>query len=252
MTRVLFTGGGGAGMELLWRLLHEKYELYFLDINCENYAPIIPRERRNGTNSFDLLVPGIDEELAEDAWREHVLVPTPGYVCLMLDKSRAMSALREKGISVPRTWLTKPNVGRGSRGIDIIQEHLEGPEYSVCCTADQQGKLHGVVPWRVDKRNSCTIRGETEHQKDVSRTCEQIHKAFPTRGCYNVQGILTRDGFTVFEINPRFSGTTGLAIAAGVDPIAVWLGTQRSRRGLLPFTAGLCLQRTWHAELTTR
>jgi carbamoyl-phosphate synthase large subunit len=40
--RILFTGGGGAGSEALWRLLHGKHELYFADARPEAIAPVIP------------------------------------------------------------------------------------------------------------------------------------------------------------------------------------------------------------------
>lgn len=249
MTRVLFTGGGGAGMELLWRLLHGKYELWFCDHDAANFSPAIPAERRRdgfGNIVHDILVPGIDHELGWMAeLSDGVLVPSVAFVSLMLDKQRAMSALREKGISTPRTWIVKPNAGRGSRGVEIIQEHLEGQEYTVTVSADQQGKLHAIAPVKVELKKGVTIRGVTERQPDVVKACKQIHNAFPTRGTYNVQGVLTRDGFSVFEINPRFSTTTPLAIAAGVDPIAIWLGTERSPT----WKEGVRLSRTWHNAL---
>ena len=47
MTRLLFTGGGGAGIEAQWRLLQDKYELHFADADAAAIDPRIPAARRH-------------------------------------------------------------------------------------------------------------------------------------------------------------------------------------------------------------
>jgi len=47
-----------------------------------------------------------------------------------------------------------------------------------------------------------------------------------------------------FEINPRVSTTLCLVVAAGVDPIAAYLG-QTSKKMPLRFAEGLSLRRHW-------
>jgi len=44
--RILFTGGGGAGNEAIWRLLSHKYELFFADACLDSIDKLIPQERR--------------------------------------------------------------------------------------------------------------------------------------------------------------------------------------------------------------
>ena len=99
----------------------------------------------------------------------------------------------------------------------------------------------------VTLKRGITIRGRTTHDSAVTETCEKIHAAYPVPGCYNVQGIKSADGiFRPFEINPRVSTTLCLAVAAGVDPIAIYLGHCQGD-GLLPFRE-VSLRRSWHNE----
>ena len=79
--RILFTGGGGAGSEALWRILNEKYTLFFADAILDNIDKSIPVDSRIeiafansksylksvksacDKNKIDLIVPTVDEEL---------------------------------------------------------------------------------------------------------------------------------------------------------------------------------------------
>ena len=98
-------------------------------------------------------------------------------------------------------------------------------------------------------KRGITIRASTHHDSEVIQTCQKIHEAYPVPGCYNVQCIKTASGeVKVFEINPRVSTTLCLAIAAGVDPIGIYLGHYPGDE-LLPFTEGLKLSRSWHNEI---
>lgn len=299
MTRVLFTGGGGAGSEALARLLADRYEVHFADadpcarpygVGPDRWHPI-PRAtdpdfmvwlaRLCGELPVDLLVPGVDEELL--AIGEHravlppVLLPRDTFVTAHLDKL-ASSELLADAVDAPWAMTTdrmarfpcivKPRRGRGSRGVAVVrnaaelranlllagqdcvlQELIEGQEYTVTVSADADGALRGIVPCRVDLKRGVTIRATAHHDGEVIEACQRIHEAYPTPGCYNVQGIKTADGtFRPFELNPRVSTTTCLAIAAGVDPIGIYLG-QHPGEGLLPFTDGLELRRSWRNEI---
>lgn len=150
--RILFTGGGGAGNEAIWRRFGQDHGLYFADADVEAIDPLIPRERRLsipfasdpafaetvlslcGDMKIDLLVPGVDEELSALAARRgegglRILLPQKDFVDLMLDKLVASYAIRAAGLSAPETrpladydeisfpLIAKPRSGRGSRGV---------------------------------------------------------------------------------------------------------------------------------------
>ncbi len=168
--RVLFTGGGGAGSQALWDLLHDRYEIAFADPDPARIPPNVPRARAHFVQmatsgdflssvmtlcrqeSIDLLVPGVDEELAQladhrDAFGATKLMsPESTYIRTMLDKFDTAQALSDAGLRAPETQLlhagvawrdfpciVKPRVGRGSRGVSVVEnaEALAGQANSL-------------------------------------------------------------------------------------------------------------------------
>lgn len=304
MIKVLFTGGGGAGNEALWRLLGHRYTLHFGDADPIAIDPCIPEDRRHqlpwaSDSDFvgkmadlcrrlgiDLLVPGVDEELLALARNSNVLAPTrlllphADYVETMLDKLHMVMSLSEKKIPVPlsRTLaddlkgfrfpcISKPRSGRGSRDVRVlnsiadamslnstlgnaaekmlVQDKVEGVEYTVQMVADAKRRLCAIVPVRVGIKRGITIRAETEAEPRVIAACHAIHQAIPTEGCYNIQLMLTTGGNVLpFEINPRISTTLCLVVAAGIDPVSIFLEHVRND-GILPFVSGVQLRRHW-------
>lgn len=232
---------------------------------------------------IDLLVPGVDEELlliarAREVFPCPALLPSAGFIARHLDKWTSMQWLLACGLPEPRTQLldgavgapspliVKPMLGRGSRHVVkttqlsyahdhaalhggserfIIQEELIGQEYTVTIVADQSKTLRAVVPVKVEAKRGVTLRGATVHDADVIDVCRRIHAAEPFSGVVNVQGIKTERGFVPFEINPRVSTTTCLAVAAGVDVFGLALA-----EGVLAPFREVSMRRTWAHEFT--
>jgi len=304
MINILFTGGGGAGNEALYRLIGQKYELHFGDADVTAINPSIPTDRKHQLPwasdpeyvgkminlcrhlKIDVLIPGVDEELLAlaknaDAFAPtRLLLPHAEYVEIMLDKLHMVRNLSARDIPVPFSQtlsedldkinfpcIAKPRHGRGSRDVRIlktkddaislrstlavlaeqmlIQQKIEGTEYTVQMIADDRNSLRAIVPVRVDMKRGITIRAETEAEPKVIAACRAIHQAIPTSGCYNIQLMLTSRGHVLpFEINPRISTTFCLVVAAGIDPIQIFLGKMPS--AVVPiFDAGIQLRRHW-------
>jgi carbamoyl-phosphate synthase large subunit len=307
MTRILFTGGGGAVYEALYPLWKSRYDMHFVDANVDAFSPALPRERCHvgplgndhrfaaataelcATLGIDLLVPAVDEELphsesiAKLAQSLAIMTPAPDYIKTMLDKLAMADLLRALGLPVPRTvtferiaeigfpCFAKPRQGRGSRGVQtlrnaeaaaayrtlsgladdqiVVQDLLEGQEYTVMMAADRDARLHAVVPVKVHVKRGITLRAQTDANQTVINACANIHRAAPTPGCYNIQLCLTGDNRVMpFEINPRISTTFCLGVAAGIDPIAIFLGSE-SPAGLRGFRTGVKLFRSWHSHI---
>jgi len=303
MLRLLFTGGGGAGNEAIYRLLRDKYDLHFADADLESIDSGIPAGRRHEIPiakaknflealfqlgrklSIDVIVPGVDEELSalcDVAARDlncPVLMPDEDYVLTMLDKQRFADVLRSKNITVPATvpldraqeigfpCFSKPRYGRGSRDTYILrnegqskalfawsvsrevefiaQKLLKGQEYTVLMAADSRQNLHAVLPVEVSLKRGITLRAHTVSNSIVEDACRRIHESFPAHGCYNIQLIQTADGTIYpFEINPRISTTFCLGVAAGIDPVEIFL-SKSAPAELLPFRENLALRRRW-------
>lgn len=209
--------------------------------------------------SVRLLVPTIDPELlplalsaarfSEAGIRVHVA--DPDFVGLARDKLSTMQRLRARGIPTPATAtglgelrfpvIIKPRGGSSSvglkvvrsqrecAGIDlpgdcIIQELLDGPEFTVNVFYDQSGGFRCAVPHRrLEVRGGEMSKGRTERNADLTEIARLIGStADGVRGAFCFQAMLTQDGPVVFEINARFGGGYPLADHAG-GRFAKWL-----------------------------
>lgn len=162
--RLLFTGGGGAGNEAIWRQFNDRHDLFFADADPGAIDPLIPAGRRFAIpfarkpdfadrvlslcerERIDILVPGVDEELVALADRRgtvatRILVPSADFVKLMLDKLSASKAILDAGLTVPETrpllkfegmsfpLIAKPRTGRGSRGVEKLDRSEQVAAY---------------------------------------------------------------------------------------------------------------------------
>lgn len=303
--RILFSGGGGAGNEVLWRMLSDRYDLFFGDAEIDSINPLIPEDRRIELpwasdfkyvhkiaalckkHNIDLLVPGVDEELtpladcSQELKKIKLFLPDSCYVRTMLDKLHMINTLKIKGINVPFTkkasdgldnlsfpCIIKPRVGRGSRGVAvlhdereagnfikmldaqaneyILQEKMNGVEYTVQMISDEKTRLRAIVPVKVLSKRGITLSAVVDPEKSVIKMCRSLHESFPTKACYNIQLILSDDGLVrPFEINPRISTTFCLTIASGIDPFNLFLHSETENELLLG-REGITLRRFWN------
>ena len=208
----------------------------------------------------DVLIPLVDEELvaALELEKEGIIVilPRREFVTLCLDKFLLMQCLRAVDIVVPKTRLVsdgignmsfplviKPRIGRGSRDLEIVksqeqlecclqassyepdelivQEHIQGTEFTVSVVVWRDGKVQAVVPKEIILKKGITRLGVTRRNLEIEKLCCAIQDNLHADGPFNVQlRVEQSTGQPVpFEINPRFSTTTSLTIAAGVDEV---------------------------------
>jgi carbamoyl-phosphate synthase large subunit len=212
-----------------------------------------------------------------------VVGPRPEFCATMLDKWTAMRALEAAGLPVPRTWLAsdadactypaivKPREGRGSRGLAslearadlddylaaasaapeafVVQERVRGPEYTVSAVVALGGPTLAVVPKEVRVKRGITQVGVTREVPAIDALCRGIQDRLRADGPFNVQLILDERGVPrVFEVNPRFSTTIVLTMAAGVDElVAVLRHANGDDPGPQRFVPGLMMLRHWTA-----
>ena len=217
---------------------------------------------------IDLLVPTIDTELhALAAARErfaaigtHVVVGDVEMVDMARDKLATARFLEDAGIPTPPTeaaeavdddwrWpaIAKPRHGSASRGLArlrghadlsalvmtepyVVQELLDGQEYTVNLYFDASGGLRCAVPHRrVAVRAGEVEKGVTERHEPLCALARQLATAVAgrTRGAWCFQAFVDAAGQpSVFEINARFGGGYPLAHHAGA-PFARWLLEER-------------------------
>lgn len=102
----------------------------------------------------------------------------------------------------------------------ILQEYIEGTEFTTSVVATQQNELLSTVPKEVIEKQMNTVRGVTRNNRSVIESCERLFEEFRPKGPMNVQQIVDdRETAYTIEINPRFSSTACLTVAAGMNEL---------------------------------
>ncbi len=102
----------------------------------------------------------------------------------------------------------------------ILQEFIEGEEYTVDAFVDFDGKVRSVVPrLRLETRAGEVSKGVTVKNQLIIETTKKVAEQLPgALGCLTIQCFLTpANELNYIEINPRFGGGFPLSIAAGAD-----------------------------------
>ncbi|MDX3909597.1 MAG: ATP-grasp domain-containing protein [Sphingobium sp.] len=172
-------------------------------------------------------------------------------VTMARDKLATARFLAQAGIASPRTaaaadflvdqgglsfpLLAKPRGGSSSRGIAVVenetqirtleakepyvlQEILEGPEFTVSIYFDSEGQLKSAVPHeRLRVRSGEVEKGTTVRHSLLEEMARQLAQALHgARGALCFQTRMTAAGLpSMFEINARFGGGYPLAHQAG-------------------------------------
>lgn len=204
-----------------------------------------------------LVVPTIDDELPTIAAARNQFKAIQAVVAcspadsasLCNDKYETCKRLIDAGVSAARSYLPKelreemelplfikPRVGRGAIGAfpvrtadeldfflryvptPIVQEYLDGPEFTIDVLCDFDGKPLSIVPReRVVIRAGVIDRGRTVNDLRLIRLAEAACAAIRFAGPINIQCRMRYEKPVIFEINPRFSGGVPLTIQAGAD-----------------------------------
>lgn len=225
-------------------------------------APSFPAAIRSiiRKEGVGVLVPLVDEELlasADLAGDVEVILPRREFISTCLDKLALMNELARLGLPCPATrqasegpgdlrfpLIMKPRTGRGSRGVlalsdpqaltnalavygldaegMLLQELIDGPEYTISVVVWRDGAVQAVVPKLVHSKIGITKIAESRRDDEIDRVCREIQSRMEAYGPFNVQ--LRKDSkgrIYIFEINPRFSTTLSLTSAAGVDEVGI-------------------------------
>ena len=224
----------------------------------DKFVPVLRRICRE--EHVDIIIPLADEELINATELERdgiiVLLPRKEFIKMCLDKYSLMRQLDSFGIPVPRTRLAsqglgslcfplilKPRQGRGSRGVKlinsekefhealknklysrdelIVQQYVDGMEYTISVVVWRDGEVQAVVPKEIIHKQGITRLAVTRKNLEIDTICRKIQDSLHADGPMNVQ--LRIDSSTgipyVFEINPRFSTTVTLTVRAGIEEI---------------------------------
>jgi carbamoyl-phosphate synthase large subunit len=241
-----------------------------------------------------LVVPTIDDEIPRfaavrdrfDAIGVKVAASPLDTAIATTDKWETCRRLARAGVAAATTWLPaelpaspafplfiKPRSGRGSvqafpardaaelafflRYVTnpVVQEYLDGPEFTLDLLCDFDGRPLSVVPReRVVIRSGVIDRGRTVADPKLIALALACAEVFTFAGPVNIQCRMVDGSPKVFEINPRFSGGIPLTIAAGADfpaklvdlalgrPVPPAIGDFRADLWMSSFEASLFLE----------
>lgn len=178
---------------------------------------------------------------------------------LMLSDKRVLSICNDKwttyqfftdnNINTPKSYLNiedcmkkiplfiKPRQGMGSKHsyrvnnikelnfyfelIDnpIIQDYVEGTEYTIDCICDLEGNVISAVPReRIEVRSGEVSKSRTVRDFDIINAVIDLCKKLKVVGPVTIQCIKDcDDNIRFIEINPRFGGGVPLSFEAGVN-----------------------------------
>lgn len=178
------------------------------------------------------------------------VVSDPATIAICGDKVASSRWIDEQGLPVPRQYETteldqlpadawplffKPRQGSSSIGAQrvasrgeverlvehhgpgVVEQLVDGPEFTMDCWVDASGSCSAVVPRRrLATRAGEVSKGITEGQPGLEELTARLVEALPgARGPITVQAMLGTDGPRFIEINPRFGGGYPLSHQAG-------------------------------------
>ena len=211
-----------------------------------------------------------------------LLMPEYNDALICADKSKTNHFFKKHSIPTPVTFtdmesvtypcVIKPRYGRGGTDVyrinsknefefyhnkvknPIIQELIQGEEYSIDILADRNGDALSIVPrLRLGIESGISIKGVTVFDCEIINYCKQIVKKLRLFGPSCIQCIKNSEGLFFFDINARFGGGSILSINADptIIPNLIKLIKNEEPQPSTGFTEGLMMLR-YYSEVFIR
>ncbi len=213
--------------------------------NLNDIALIVP------TIDTDLLPLSSNKEKIESITKAKVLISDKPVIEVCGDKSKTQSFLEANDFKAPRMYIEedldkpqdltyplfiKPKDGSSSidafkvnsadnlnafRGLiknPIVQDFLEGEEFTVDAFLDFDSNIITIVPrLRISTRSGEIAKGRVIKDREIITEVKSLLSILRPIGHITVQCVKTKRGVEFIEINPRFGGGAPMSIASGAD-----------------------------------
>lgn len=231
---------------ILPRIASDGYIQSLIDCcNENNVALVVP------TIDTELEILATNKARIESETKSKILVSSYDSVAICCDKYKTAQYFQEHGFGYPRVitktdlenkmyafpLFIKPENGSSSinafkinneqelrfflKYVDkpIVQEYIDGTEYTVDCFCDFDGKVITVVPRiRLATRSGEILKGKIDKNADIIADVKKLLQTVGFIGQITVQCFLCADkSIKYVEINPRFGGGAPMSIAVGAD-----------------------------------
>lgn len=212
--------------------------------NKENIALIVP------TIDTDLFLLSEKKEFIESKTNARVLISNTQVVGICRDKINTQRFLEDNDFKIPKMYTSeeletkevafplfiKPKSGSSSintfkannikelntyTGLikdPIIQDFMEGEEYTIDVFLDFESNIITIVPrLRIATRSGEILKGKIIKDREIIDDIKRLMKALSPIGHITVQLMKTKKGIEYIEINPRFGGGAPMSIQSGAD-----------------------------------
>lgn len=210
----------------------------------ENISLVIP------TIDTDLLLLAEYKEVIERETKAKVLISDKNVIEICRDKINTQLFMEENGFGIARMitdqdiasndidypLFIKPVSGSSSintfkvnnkKELDIyrdlidqpiIQDFIQGEEYTVDVFLDFEGNIITIVPrLRIATRGGEISKGKIIKDQEIIEDISRLMKVLNPIGHITVQLMRTNNGIKYIEINPRFGGGAPMSIQSGAD-----------------------------------
>ena len=136
-------------------------------------------------------------------------------------KPRCSYASRGVVVSTNRQEVETTADRMGADG--IVQEYVgrDDQEFTGAVLCDGRGRVGASIVMKRDLLQGTSYRIQPVNDADLNRTLHEWATRFAMRGPVNFQFRVTDDGPVCFEVNARFSGTTGIRHLFGYNDVAL-------------------------------
>lgn len=202
------------------------------------------------TIDTDLLLLSKERERIESESGAVVLIASTEVISICRDKINTQKFLEENGFKIPKMYseeeldsgeiefplFIKPKSGSSSvntfkvNNIEelatyrslikgpIVQDFMEGKEFTVDVFLDFDGNLITVVPrLRMATRSGEISKGKIIKDREIIEDIKRLIEVLKPIGHITVQLMKTNKGIEYIEINPRFGGGAPMSIQSGAD-----------------------------------
>lgn len=179
-----------------------------------------------------------------------------------------------EGLVLDFPVIVKPRFGRGSIGIHIInnkkelenlsddykkdaivQEFIQGTEYTVDILASPDGEILQAIPReRIVVKSGQVFKGRTVKNLKLMNLAKEVAKNFGINGPCNIQFIEKNNKFYLIEVNPKFAAGLPLTVEAGVNipllliQMHLGLKTPQDLTQKIGFVDGCYMMRYWEEK----
>ncbi len=228
-----------AWLKAIQKIISERKIKYVL-VGLDFEVPLFAKHKAYLENKTDckVIVSSVDVVgICNDKWLTYCFLRDSGFNA---PRSCLPDGLDEFVESVPFPWIVKPREGSTSKGlyrinnIDTLNHALENCDNPIiqeevgdidgeftCGVVVVNGRILSSIPLRRKLKNGNTSIAYFNKIDEVDRFVRQIAEKLSPDGPINIQLRITDNGPMVFEINPRFSGTTPVRSSFGVNEVSI-------------------------------